>query len=198
MSIWTRDKVWFSVDKRTYWEHRPGNNDARLSINDSIVVTISTTGAVFNGDVNTTGDLTVAGAAAITGALTAGALTPSGRLTAGAGLSFSYATGVASASTIGLDTVVSLLTATGAAPTYVLSAPTSAGIVKILINTETDSTHHIDFPAGDLVNSNATESYINMGPAHTVVGLISLSTDQWAIMFPSFSTATVVVSTVAS
>lgn len=198
MSVWTSDKVWFSRDKRTYWEHRPGNNDARLIVNDTAVVTISTTGMTvadltISDDFGVTGAMTVGETLGVTGAVTAG-----GRFTASAGLSYSYSTGIATASTITLDTVVSLLTATGAAPTYVLSAPTSAGIVKILINTEADSTHKIDFPAGDLVNLNSTESYISVGPAHACVGLISLSTDTWAIMFPSFSTATVAVSTVSS
>lgn len=200
MSIWTRDKVWFSTDKRTYWEHRPGNNDARLVLNDTAVITISTTGATIadlniSDDMAITGDLAVTGGLAVTGAVT---VSSAGSLGVAGSLSFALATGVATASTIPNSPIVSLLTATAAAPTYVLAAPSSAGIIKILINTETDSTHHIDFPSGDLVNLGSTESYINMGPAYACVGLISLSSDQWAILFPSFSTATVVVSTVAS
>jgi hypothetical protein len=32
MSIFTRDKVWFSADRGTYWEYDPGSGNARLVV----------------------------------------------------------------------------------------------------------------------------------------------------------------------
>lgn len=190
MSIWTRDKVWFSPDKRTYWEHRPGNQDARLIVNDTAVITISTTGATINGDLTLGDDVAVPGDLAVAGTLGG----------SGTNLTLTLSTGVATASTLSLS-VVSLLTATAAAPTYVLPSPTAAGQLKILVAVEADSTHKVDFAgASDLINGFSTASYIGLvaGGPSACVGLLSLSTSAWQILWPSFSTAAVVVSTVSS
>lgn len=200
MSIFTRDKIWFSADKRTYWEARPGNQDARLIVNDTAVITISTTGCTIpdltiTDDFTVGDDLTVTGDAAVTGNLTL-----TGTLTAGAnGLILGVSTGVASLSTLSFE-VVSLLTATGAAPTYVLPTPTAAGQLKILVAVEADSTHKVDFTGADLVNGFSTANYIGLvaGGPSACVGLLSLSTDAWQVLWPAFSTAAVVVSTVSS
>ena len=38
MSLFTRDKIWFSADKRTYWIYDPGSGAATLYVDDVAVL----------------------------------------------------------------------------------------------------------------------------------------------------------------
>lgn len=44
MSIWTRDKIYMSADKQTYWEFDPGTGTATLYVNGTAVQSFTSSG----------------------------------------------------------------------------------------------------------------------------------------------------------
>lgn len=48
MSIWTRDKIYFSADKRTYMEYDPGTGYMSYYVQDTLVGYMTTTGLVLS------------------------------------------------------------------------------------------------------------------------------------------------------
>lgn len=192
MSVFTKDKVWFSADKQTYWEHDPGGNsgagDAALFLNGVEHITVSSDGVTLSDA------LTVGGALSVTGAVAA-----SGRLSAVAGMSWSVegsSAPIAGGSTLSLDAVVSVIAGTTGGLVYTMPAPSSAGIFKIITNISTASTGHIDFTTGVLIQGFATAGNLNLLP-HGTVGLISLSTVAYKILFPT-TVATVLFTTLST
>jgi hypothetical protein len=175
MSIWTKDQIFFSADKRTYWSHDPGANSgngaAVLTLNGVDVISLS------SDDVSVTGDMTVGGT--LVGGLSG--LVPVG------GLSLAVSSGIAALSTLSAYGV-SVLTATAAGPIYVMPAPSSAGILKIILQTEADSTHHIDFGAGVFVDGQSTLADLHM-TGQCAVGLLSISATEWRILFRTSTTS---------
>lgn len=181
MSVFTKDKVFIAADRRSYLEHDKGGNsgdgDIGLFLNDTEVWNVN------------------ANAMTVNVPLTANSLVASSRVEAD-GLSLAV-TSVAAASTIPADGV-SFLTSSADAPTWVLENPSSGGIIKILLFDSSGSTAHIDFTSGTKVNGLSTDSYLNVSGSGAI-GLISLSSIDWRILFPStFTAAVALATTVAS
>jgi hypothetical protein len=183
MSLFTRDKIWVSADKRSYIEYDAGVKDMAFFVEGDEVVTL------------TSGGMTVHGTLASSGALAVG-----GRLSAVGGMSWSVegtpAAPVAGGSTFSLDAVVSIIAGTTGGLVYTLPAPSSAGILKIVANISTASTGHIDFSSGAMIQGYSTANNINLLP-NGEVGLLSLSTVAWLMLFPT-TVATAIVSTLAT
>lgn len=187
MSIFTKDKVWFSADKQTYWEHDAGARDAALFVEGKEVITATTDGVTVTGTFNPSGAVAVGGA-----------LSAAGRLSAVGGMSWSVegsSTPIAGLSTLSLDAVVSVISGSTGGLVYVLPAPSSAGIVKLITNIG-PSTGHIDFTTGVLIQGFATAGNLNLLPG-ACVGLISLTTVAYKIMFPT-TVATVLFTTLST